>query len=70
MDKGKNISRFQVRFSQMKSEIETIRDAIKSIKTLAESDLKHEALLVLNIMLSDSIIHTDWVSYFKKDFTI
>ena len=54
----------------MKSEIETIRDAIKSIKTLAESDLKHEALLVLNIMLSDSIIHTDWVSYFKKDFTI
>jgi len=54
----------------MKSEIETIRGAIKSIKTLAESDLKHEALLALNILLSDSIIHTDWVSYFKKDFTI
>jgi len=54
----------------MKSEIETIRSAIKSIKTLAESDLKHEALLALNILLSDSIIHTDWVSHFKKDFTI
>ena len=54
----------------MKNETETIRSAIKSIKTLAESDLKHEALLVLNILLSESIIHNDWVSYFKKGFTI
>ena len=52
----------------MNNESETIRSAIKSIKTLPESDLKHEALLSLNILLSESIIHSDWATYFKKGF--
>ena len=70
MEKGKSNSWVQICFDQMNKDIETIRSAIKSIKTLPESDLKHEALLSLNILLSESIIHSDWAIYFKKDYTI
>ena len=50
----------------MNKEIETIRSSIKLIKQLAESDLKHEALLVLNLLLSEAIIHEDWVQNMLK----
>lgn len=49
----------------MNKEIETIRDSIILIKQLPESDLKHESLLVLNLLLGEAIIHADWVSRLK-----
>jgi hypothetical protein len=45
----------------MNKEIELIRDSIKLIKQLPESDLKHESILVLNLLLSEAIVHSDWV---------
>lgn len=45
----------------MKKEISIVRDAIILIKQLPESDLKHEAILVLNLLLSEAIVHSDWV---------
>jgi hypothetical protein len=45
----------------MNKEIELIRDSIKLIKQLPESDLKHEAVLALNLLLSETIVHSDWV---------
>lgn len=45
----------------MKKEISIVRDAIILIKQLPESDMKHEAILTLNLLLSEAIIHSDWV---------
>jgi hypothetical protein len=45
----------------MKKEISIVRDAIILIKQLPESDLKHEAILILNLLLSEAIVHSDWV---------
>jgi hypothetical protein len=45
----------------MKKEISIVRDAIILIKQLPESDLKHEAILTLNLLLSEAIVHSDWV---------
>ena len=49
----------------MNKEIETIRDYIKLIKQLPESDFKHESLLVLNLLLGEAIVHSDWVVKFR-----
>lgn len=45
----------------MKKEIQIVRDAIILIKQLPESDLKHEAILALNLLLSEAIVHSDWI---------
>lgn len=45
----------------MKKEIQIVRDAIILIKQLPESDLKHEAILTLNLLLSEAIVHSDWI---------
>jgi hypothetical protein len=53
----------------MNKEISIIRDAIILIKQLPESDLKHEAILSLNLLLSEAIVHSDWVlNTLKKEF--
>lgn len=52
----------------MKKEISIVRDAIILIKQLPESDLKHEAILALNLLLSEEIVHSDWVlNILKKE---
>lgn len=45
----------------MKKDIQIVRDAIILIKQLPESDLKHEAILTLNLLLSEAIVHSDWI---------
>lgn len=45
----------------MNKEISIVRDAIILIKQLPESDLKHETILTLNLLLSEAIVHSDWV---------
>lgn len=59
----------------MKNQVDIIREALLLIKALPESDAKTDALLSLNILLGDTIIHSDWVSSvlnleLEKAFTI
>lgn len=45
----------------MKKEIEIVRNAIILIKQLPESDLKHEAILALDLLLGEKIVRSDWI---------